>query len=187
MSQLFFPLKGFESFYEISKTGIVRSKDRRVKSSHGAMRVIPGKNIRPDLSNKGYYRIPLSINGIVRAKFGLHRLLAINFIPNPDNLPCINHKDANPLNNELLNLEWCTQSYNIQYKFDNGYIHHRRTLSDEAVIDIYTTGKVGSFRGVPRIKGNIKELSKKHNTTNTVIMGILNNKTYLNITKKIKR
>ena len=52
--------------------------------------------------------------------FSIHRLLAMHFIPNPNNLPQVNHKDGNKLNNELSNLEWCTMSYNIQHMYDTG-------------------------------------------------------------------
>lgn len=45
----------------------------------------------------------------------IHRLVAQAFIPNPDNLPCVNHKDENPNNNNVDNLEWCTQKYNCNY------------------------------------------------------------------------
>ena len=45
----------------------------------------------------------------------MHRLLAIAFIPNPNNLPQINHKDENPSNNDLSNLEWCSPQYNLLY------------------------------------------------------------------------
>ena len=47
--------------------------------------------------------------------YSLHRLLAEAFIPNPNNLPVVNHKDENPLNYSLDNLEWCTQQYNVDY------------------------------------------------------------------------
>lgn len=178
MNKVFYPLKGFESYYEISKCGIVRSKDRNVNSSYNARRIIKGKEMKPDLSNKGYFRVPISISGVARKKFSLHRLLAINFIPNPNNLPCVNHKDSNPLNNDLNNLEWCTQSYNIQYKFDRGYTSVRRSLSEDSVIDIYKNTILGK-------RGSVSKMISKYKTSKTVIYGIIHNKTYLNITSKI--
>lgn len=51
----------------------------------------------------------------LQKKIFVHRLVALAFIPNINNLPCINHKDENPLNNRMENLEWCTIEYNLKY------------------------------------------------------------------------
>lgn len=50
----------------------------------------------------------------------IHRVIAETFIPNPSNLPCVNHKDGNKLNNSVDNLEWCTHSENTLHSFQNG-------------------------------------------------------------------
>lgn len=63
---------------------------------------------------KGYYNVELNVNGVAKKIF-VHRLVALAFIPNINNLPCINHKDENPLNNRMENLEWCTIEYNLKY------------------------------------------------------------------------
>ena len=60
-------------------------------------------------------------NGYLRVNFGkrfylVHRLVATAFLSNPDGLPCINHIDGNPLNNAVVNLEWCTYAYNNAHK-----------------------------------------------------------------------
>ena len=71
------------------------------------------KELKPRLCN-GYYKI-LLCRGVDRKQFRLHRLVALAFIPNPDNLPIINHKDENPSNNMVGNLEWCSIKYNNTY------------------------------------------------------------------------
>ena len=66
------------------------------------------------LRKTGYCDIAIRING-KRKKFYIHRLVAEAFIPNPNNYNIVNHKDENPNNNHVDNLEWCTQSYNIKH------------------------------------------------------------------------
>jgi hypothetical protein len=67
----------------------------------------------------GKKRIGSKDKGKVK-KVLLHRLLAEAFIPNPDNLPCVNHKDGNKLNNSLDNLEWCSYSDNLKHAYAKG-------------------------------------------------------------------
>ena len=55
-----------------------------------------------------------------RKNRNIHRVIAETFIPNPDNLPCVNHKDGNKLNNSISNLEWCNRSENVLHSFQNG-------------------------------------------------------------------
>ena len=72
------------------------------------------KEMKPNKDKKGYNRIELFIEGKCKSFF-VHRLVALAFLPNHDNLPLINHKDENPLNNKIDNLEWCDYSYNNTY------------------------------------------------------------------------
>ena len=74
----------------------------------------------------GYYYVCLSKNGIVKNYF-VHRLVAEVFLPNPDNLPCVNHKDEDKSNNNVDNLEWCTHEYNINYGTRNKRIGKSNT------------------------------------------------------------
>lgn len=55
--------------------------------------------------------------------YKIHRLVAQTFIPNPDDLPQVNHIDGNKMNNCVDNLEWCSQSHNIKHAYDNGLIN----------------------------------------------------------------
>lgn len=94
-------VSGYEGRYEISNYGRVKN----VKLNH---------ILKPLLVIGGYFRVDLSSNNNVK-HFRLHKLVAEAFIPNPNNLPQINHKDENKSNNRADNLEWCTAKYNANY------------------------------------------------------------------------
>lgn len=114
---------GYEDTYRISDTGEVWSKDRVCVDSRGRKRFRKGIKLNPDIAPNGYYRITLAKNGKRKQKY-LHRLLAEYFIPNPLNLPQVNHKDGNKLNCSLDNLEWTTIRDNIIHAYKHGLIHH---------------------------------------------------------------
>lgn len=94
-------LDWIDSRYSISNTGLVKSE-------------ITGKTLAFETSYKGYRRV--SIKG---KHYTIHRLMALAFIPNPDNLPQVNHIDGNKLNNDISNLEWCTNQYNQKHAWKN--------------------------------------------------------------------
>lgn len=73
-----------------------------------------GRVLKPAKSTGGYLRVHLSKNN-KHKWFRVHRLVAQAFIPNPLNLPCVNHKDEDKTNNNMENLEWCTHEYNLNY------------------------------------------------------------------------
>ena len=75
---------------------------------------ITGKLIIGDINNCGYYRVILYKNKCKKT-IAIHRLVAQAFIPNPNNYPQVNHKDENPKNPKVENLEWCTDKYNKNY------------------------------------------------------------------------
>ena len=99
MDEEYVEIKGYEGLYWINKKGEVKSR-YRVK--------------KPSINKDGYYIVNLSKEGKGKS-FYIHRLLALHFIPNLDNLSQVNHKDENKLNNDLSNLEWCTQDDNFHY------------------------------------------------------------------------
>lgn len=107
-------VKGYEGYYEVSNIGNVRSVDRLVKHSKGGLRIYKGKTLVPCLSVDGYRLVHLSKLNVSEMK-RVNRLVAEAFIPNPNNLPTVNHKDENKLNNSVENLEWMSIENNIKY------------------------------------------------------------------------
>lgn len=109
MQEVWKDVKGYEGLYQVSSLGRVKSF-RQWARAHKPQEYI----LKPSLINSGYHVVTL-YRGAKREKFQVHRLVAITFIPNSDNLPCVNHKDENKLNNAANNLEWCTYTYNNNY------------------------------------------------------------------------
>lgn len=107
----------YDGLYQGSTFGRVRSVDRVIEIVINGItqkRLVRGKVLTGGQNGHGYIFVYLSKNGKV-SRFYIHRLIAITFIPNPCNYPCVNHKDENPQNNRVENLEWCTQKYNANY------------------------------------------------------------------------
>lgn len=127
-------IPGWEN-YEINRDGIVRSVDRIEKFINGT-RLRKGRVMKVRLNTQGYPWLHFKSYGKVYG-VGIHRLLALVFIPNPDNKPYVAHLDHNPLNYSLDNLMWTTQKENIaQSVAVNRHCHgethgcHKLTESD---------------------------------------------------------
>lgn len=106
-------IEGYEGFYQVSNTGLVKSLERRV--DYGHIKPLRRERIlRPKTDKDGYRGVRLQRNGTSK-HFRVCRLVAIAFIPNPNNLPFVNHKDEIKSNDTFTNLEWCTQQYNANY------------------------------------------------------------------------
>ena len=117
---------GYEGLYQVSNFGRVRSLDRIVKEKNGKNKFLKGKILKYILVYGGYMVVRLSKNGILK-NYYVHRLVAQAFLDNPDNLPCVNHKDENPQNNVVSNLEWCDAKYNLNYGTRNKRISEKMT------------------------------------------------------------
>ena len=104
------PIKGFEGLYEISNLGRVKTIGRKAKNGT----FFPTKLLKLKPNKMGYILVALHKDGKIK-RVGLHRLVAIHFIPNPNNYQIVNHLDRNPSNCRVDNLEWCTQSHNCRW------------------------------------------------------------------------
>lgn len=134
-------IKEFEGLYQVSSIGRVRSLDREVWSpSNQSMSRIKGVVRKLDGVGKLYLQITLNKDGLHFKKL-VHRLVAETFIPNPNNLPEVNHEDLNKLNNCVNNLSWSSRLSNAQHakangrysNFPKGESVHNAKLNDDAV------------------------------------------------------
>lgn len=151
--------------YMISNLGNVWSKRRE-------------KQLKPCVNSSNYKKYVLSGKNVYA-----HRLVAEAFIPNPNNLPEINHKDGNKWNNYVENLEWVTKSENALHAFENGL----RTIDGYTRYKVAQTAHRFSTKDIEDIKilfedgYSKKEIAEKYNCANSVICNILNGNTYIQI------
>lgn len=132
------PVLGYEGLYEVSNLGRVKSLPR-MEVCGSLIRKRSGRILKPDV-RKGYERVTLCKDGKLQRIF-VHRIVATAFIPNPNNLPFINHKDETPSNNSVENLEWCDAFYNMNY----GTCKIRQALNNPRRKVVYQYSLDGKF------------------------------------------
>lgn len=129
-------IDGTNGAYGINEQGVI------VRLKQGRTTTV-GKILKAWLNPKtGYYIWCYDSDAVSPPSRQIHRLVAITFIPNPNNLPCVNHRDGNKLNNNVNNLEWCSYKQNTQHAISLGLVNPRRPntsnrkLTDSDVADI---------------------------------------------------
>lgn len=135
------------------------------------------------IDESGYlsFNIGFKVDGKQKYKtLRIHRLVAIGFIPNPDNYPEVNHKNGDKMKNDITNLEWCTGLENIQHAWKNGLIkglkgqeNGRAKLDDDKVKEIK--------RKYTRKRGEIAKLAREYNVSWSLVKLIVTNKNWTHI------
>ena len=113
------PIKGFEDRYEISNYGNVKTLTREVVE-HRRTYIRKGKILNKYYNPDGYYAIKLYKGDATFKNTTAHRLVAETFLENPNNYLEINHKDGDPSNNYIENIEWCSKEQNVKHAYDTG-------------------------------------------------------------------
>lgn len=125
-------IPGYEGLYAVSDNGLVWSLQTTQSRRKGPL--------KPYSNEAGYLRVNLFKNGKMRHEY-VHRLVAKTFLPNPSGFSVVNHKDADPTNNRVDNLEWCDQKYNIG---ESRRLGHQ--AKDQPVVAVsITTGEVREY------------------------------------------
>lgn len=124
MKEIWKSIKNFENSYQVSNYGRVKSISRNITCRDGKIKHVKERILRPKITSNGYLMVVLRGNNQPYYK-NIHRLVALSFIPNPCNLPQVNHIDENKLNNRVDNLEWCSEHYNANYGTRNFKISNK--------------------------------------------------------------
>ena len=108
-------IEGYEGLYQVSNCGNVKSLDRVVNGRNNSVRNIAGKILKRQENGKGRCQVQLCDSSVKQKPYLINQLVAKAFLDNVNSYKEINHKDENPLNNHVDNLEWCTRLYNVNY------------------------------------------------------------------------
>jgi hypothetical protein len=150
--------------YEISNLGRIKSLAREYLNSVGNIMPLKERILSATLNNYGYLRVSLNFNGHQKTE-KIHRLVAITFLDNPNNLPEVNHKDGNKQNNRVENLEWCNRAYNNRHALDNGL--KKTKLKESDILEI----RRKASEGTP-----LRQLAKSYAIVEGTIWNIVNYK-----------
>lgn len=167
MEEIWKDIPGYEKYYMASTLGRIKSKDRVIKT------VLKGKEIKyikrgrimtPCLNSGKYLGLPINTDKLKKSE-NVHRLIAITFLPNPNNLPCVNHKDENKLNNCVDNLERCTYQHNNVWKNRLAKSLETFNANPKNRRKVYQYTKDGAFiKEYESVKEATKEMGLKHSS-----------------------
>jgi hypothetical protein len=155
---------GYEGVYEVSNLGEVKSLPRKISNGNGFY-ISSEKLLKRSKSTTGYLKVELSDNA-KKKSLKVHRLVAMCFIPNPLNKPNVNHIDGNILNNEVKNLNWCTQAENVRHSNALGLRKKKLNITEEIELIKLYLSKVSAVEISTKFnisKGLIHVILKRHN------------------------
>ena len=156
-------VKGCEKYYLISPDGLVYS--------------VRNKKLLSPFVSSGYRQVELNLNGVA-TKHLIHRMVAEAYLPNPEGLPCVNHKDGDKLNNRADNLEWCSYSENMIHASKHGLL---ATIGSNNPASKLKEDDVNYIKSVYK-KGDLEygssALGRKFGVDHKVIWAIVNGVTW---------
>lgn len=171
MEEIWKPVIGF-NYYLISNLGRVKRLAKKGSGFYVSVEVI----MKIFKCKEGYMVLGMTNSNGRRVNKSIHRLLAENFIPNPENKRCVNHKNGIRDDNRLDNLEWMTHSENSKHGYDfNGVENPSRLLTNDQVKEIKI--RLLNFKA-----GMLKEIGDEYGVNKSVISFIKQGRTYKKVT-----
>lgn len=176
------PIPKFETFYEVSNLGRVRSLERVIERNFRNETYIRKATLLKPSTSRGYLNVKLYDGKAKGTSLSVHRLVALCFIPNIHKLSKVNHINGNKLDNKASNLEWCTHNYNVKHAYDTnlkkranfvGSANKTAKLNEEIVKFIreeYSTGE-----------SSYPKLAKKYNISTSNIYSIIKKQTWTHV------
>jgi len=163
MQEIWKDVVGFEGLYRVSNLGNVKGMSKSwVCGMHGSIRIKPESILKLSIDSNGYNQVWMAKSGKGR-HYLVHRLVAKAFLGNPENKKDVNHKNGKKIDNNLINLEWCTRSENVIHAFKNNLIkplcgskHKMSKLKEDDIFKIrelagqYTKTELAEMFGVGR-------------------------------------
>lgn len=178
MEEIWKPIKGYESFYEVSNLGRVRSLDRIAKTKAGVIKPTKGKLLSLTLKNNYYISVMLCVKD-QRKRFHVHRLVADAFVKKIPGKNLVNHINGVKDDNRFENLEWVDYSENAQHAIKTKLT----PIGEESTSSKLTEKKVKAIRRLFRINPffNRKRIAQKLGVGDTTIHKIIRNQRWKHI------
>ena len=170
---------GFEGSYLVSNYGRIKSRMQTYRKWNDYFTETQSRILKGSIDRLGYTFVSLRKDGVSK-KYSVHRLVALAFIPNPDNKDTVNHKDMSRSNNHVDNLEWMTQGENVRHAYENN--KNRVILKgSEMSCSILTETDVSEIKHMYNCGAKLAHIAKRYNTNTQHIWSICNLKIWKHV------
>jgi hypothetical protein len=169
-SEIWKAIDGFDSIFQVSTHGRLRSTTRTINAKNGKIKILKGKLMASGIKNNGYYMACICYNYKIM-NFTIHRLMALAFIPRIEGKDFVNHIDGNRANNNLSNLEWVTRKENVRHGVE-------RAMNEGRIFMKYTKIQIIEIRDKHKNGHKQTELAIEYKTKPKTIADIIHRRTW---------
>lgn len=176
-------IKGYESLYSVDENGNVWTHEKAVKVGNNGGVVKRGGHLLKTMPNNKrtpHLRVILVKDG-KRKQHQVHRLVALAFIPNPNNLPFVNHKDCDPTNNHVSNLEWCSAKENSVHAYKQGRWTPPNQKGSANSNCVFVDDDIKCIRELHKTLVNCAEIARQYKVNPKTINDIVHRKRWAHI------